>query len=373
MLIAHGPLSYITNYVVFKKRLKEMPLKGQFIFFAFTFLVGILPDFDFFYLAAKNLPMYLHHNIVSHTPIFWIMIFLLLKLVFHYLPFEKYLKIRIKKEDINLYINAFGIGVLTHLIGDILIGYTMVLYPFSNYGTTILGDLIPNNPFSGYTLNPLFALEMVVCAFSISLFFSTFIKIKLRLFSRLLISFSLLLLPIYLFFYIKTYIPSDENGDDGFPRYDIDNDGLINWKDLDVDNNGIDNYKQLDKRKVAEEVKKIINERELVGYETNNIYQKTLYLFGGLSVERAILLACDNTGQPIEPVLISFAKDQNINEKDVLFSKFFTPYPQTDGDIFYLNGSLGIRISQNEYLWEIGGNPRVIDLEELIKNVMLLE
>ena len=135
MLIAHGPLAVLSTNLILKNDLNGKRSDTTALIYLTAFISGILPDFDFFYLIALGKPAFLHHSLITHTPIFWIALFLLVKYLY-----PKVLNRKIP--TIDLVLKAFLIGTLSHLLVDTLMGHIPLFYPIYTDGITLLLSLI---------------------------------------------------------------------------------------------------------------------------------------------------------------------------------------------------------------------------------------
>ena len=81
MFLAHAPLSFLSNEIIQKKRISKLTQAEQIFVGIFALLAGIAPDLDIFVLQGLNLPTFIHHDIISHTLIFYVGVWILLKLI----------------------------------------------------------------------------------------------------------------------------------------------------------------------------------------------------------------------------------------------------------------------------------------------------
>ena len=78
MLLAHAPFSYIANEVIQQKKIRKLKPTEQIIIVICSLIFGILPDFDLFFAVIQNLPSSIHHDFLTHYPITYILIWILM-------------------------------------------------------------------------------------------------------------------------------------------------------------------------------------------------------------------------------------------------------------------------------------------------------
>lgn len=80
----HSAIGYLVGFSVAKICFPELPLEQQYLLLGVGIVAGNLPDLDFFYSFAKNKSFtnpngkINHRQFITHTPIFWIIVSLLL-------------------------------------------------------------------------------------------------------------------------------------------------------------------------------------------------------------------------------------------------------------------------------------------------------
>ncbi|KKR06350.1 MAG: hypothetical protein UT34_C0001G0390 [candidate division WS6 bacterium GW2011_GWF2_39_15] len=300
MLLAHGPLA-----VILVERINRKLSQGIVPFiFMLTLICGILPDFDFFILAAQSKPAYLHHNLITHTPIFWITVTILvyigLKLV------EKYSRGEIKSALKNggtyaIALSVF-IGTMSHILSDTLTGHIMLLYPLTKLGYTLGADLFPINPIVTYFIHPAMIIESSIVAWFLFLLAKKVIHIEHPVYNLLtklstVVIFLFALSSLYL--YANTYLAVLPKHPDHMINYDIDNDSVEDYQDFDIDNDGIDNIKDAEGLKVAKAAREIAQSgkladfkgayiKDLAGYITPYGLLSTSYYLAGYTLEPVI-------------------------------------------------------------------------------------
>lgn len=335
MLIAHGPIATLTSAFVVKDEFKKLKIVEKVLFILFTLLLGILPDFDIFYLVARGQSALMHHHLITHTPIFWILLGLILYLlmkIFHF-PKSKRLK--------RMFFLTFLISSLSHLFFDLFTGHIMLFYPFSKHFYTIFGNLVADNLFSGYIGNPIFGLEVLILFVFLFFLGNTFLKLKLLFFP--------ILAGVYLLFnifiYTQTYqVELYKRDGDGFPAYDTDRDGLANPYDLDFDNNFIDNYKQVSKEELLLQFEKI--PQNYLPSMNRNIYEGLKYYYGGNTMLRAVLQAYAQTDNYLTPVVHNYMKQNGVDRfSDGLYQFLHSTndFKQIDGSNQLIPGALVMR------------------------------
>lgn len=309
MFLAHGPLGYITNELIQKKAISKLKFHDQIIVAVSALLFGILPDIDLLILQMFNIPPFAHHNYFMHTPILYITIWLILKLIVYILP-----KILNKKTSgvlhtdfLNILLNTFLISTLIHFVGDILVGSIMILYPFSTVHISMLEKILEPNNFVSYFFLPYFSIEILLCAIFFAMIYRKFFKknILFEIFKYAILIISITFFVVTLLFQLRTYNRSYLYDSRGKQNYDIDYDGLKDDEDLDVDNNWKGNIIDIELDRLINEIKDILNSNKLASYNRNSIE----YLFGGFDSYRVISQAYFNLHSPIEPVLQNHSQE----------------------------------------------------------------
>ena len=72
MYIAHGPISYITNELIQKKRISKLSTHEKSLVMILSILFGILPDIDLAILSMTSIPVFLHHKVFTHSITFYV-------------------------------------------------------------------------------------------------------------------------------------------------------------------------------------------------------------------------------------------------------------------------------------------------------------
>ncbi|HVX93185.1 MAG TPA: metal-dependent hydrolase [Candidatus Dojkabacteria bacterium] len=313
MIIAHASVSIIANRLLNKKGYKNKGISIMSDILAAIF--GIFPDFDFFYLVAFGGSSFDHHSLASHTPIFWIFIFLILRYGLYFISkfFNKDTKSTFNKEIIDTFTLSLLIGTLSHIVADLFTGQIRLLYPFVNYGFSLFGNLTPNNLFAGYIMNPIFGLELIVIITSIYILVVDYFKTKgyKKLLQFFTFFFSILIIVSYGAIYYMTYhkevFPLDQNG---LPNYDQDKDHLIDTSDLDTNNDGKNNLQDVDYKQLVRDANDILNSHKLTGY--NRFALK----IGGYDSSRIIFGAYAQQDKSAIPVLDNYMLVNHITFND---------------------------------------------------------
>lgn len=178
MIIAHASVSIIANRLFNKEGYKNKKL--SIVSDILAALFGILPDFDLFYLIASNDSAFNHHSLMTHTPVFWLVVFLIFRYGLYLIArlFNKDTANAFNKSIIDIFTLSLLIGTLSHLVADLFTGQIMALYPISGYAFSLFGNILPTNIFVGYTLHPIFGLELILIALSAYLLFTDYFEVK---------------------------------------------------------------------------------------------------------------------------------------------------------------------------------------------------
>ncbi len=317
MFLAHAPLSFLANEFFQRKRILKLTQNEKIFVGLFALLAGILPDVDIFILQILDLPTFIHHQIISHTLFFYIVLWIILKLLFVllYKIFNKKTARFLNKEFLNVLLDTLLIGTITHILADFLVGEIMILYPFSTQRYTVFGSLFEPNLSAGYFYSISFGIEVAICV----IFFSyLFIKIfKKSLFRRILDIFAIILCILFLgssaYASFYTYRESSLKDSNGQKDYDLDKDLIADDMDMDVDNDGIDNILDVDIKELVNQVNTIISSSKWTVYGENSTISSFKTRYGGLTSYRLISQAYFNLHSPITPVL----RNQAIINKEI--------------------------------------------------------
>jgi inner membrane protein len=311
MFLAHAPISYLANESVQKKRISKLDSSQQIFIAVLSLIFGILPDFDFLLLMMFDRPSYTHHDFFTHTPLYWVAIWLLLLLLSKviYPHINKKTKEFLTKDLMDIILNAFLIAGISHFLADLLVGNIMLFYPISDRHFTLLRYLFEPSYFTGYFGSVYFAIEILFIAIFFLLFSSKFLK-KHKwddIVAYVLIVGSLIYLAFTVFFNIQTYNNSFlEDSNKPYMDYDMDYDGLRDVEDMDVDNDGVDNILSADRNEVAINTGNIIDSNALATGVNNNLVDSIQIKYGSLTSYRLVSQAFYESRSPIEPVLKDF-------------------------------------------------------------------
>lgn len=308
MFLAHAPISYLANESIQKKKISELKNSQQIFIAVLSLIFGILPDFDFLILMMFDRPSYTHHDFFTHTPLYWVAIWLLLfllsKLIYPHL--NRKTKQFLTEDFLNIILNAFLIAGLSHYLADLLVGNIMLFYPISNRPLTLLRYLFEPSYFTGYLGSVYFAFEILFIAIFFLIFSRKFLE-KHKwddIVAYILICFSVIYLGFTVFMNVNTYNNSFlEDSNKPYIDYDVDYDGLRDIEDWDVDNDGVDNILGANYDEVVENAKSIINSNSLAVGEDKNFIDSVLLKYGALNSYRLVSQAFYENRAPIEPVL----------------------------------------------------------------------
>ncbi|MHC1717018.1 MAG: metal-dependent hydrolase [Candidatus Dojkabacteria bacterium] len=337
MLIAHAPLSYIANELIQKKGIRRLKISEQIVIALSSMFFGILPDFDFFLLTILKQPDFIHHDMITHTPIFYILVWVFLKVI--YKPFVRLLNNKTSKsiniDMVNILINTFLISTLLHLFADVLVSNLMFFYPIFNTKITILREIFEPNLFAGYTWSPLFATELVVISFFLLIALNRYFKINkiINIIAKVLIAISLIYIPVSIYINMNTYNNSTLYDASKHLNYDTDYDGVIDHSDENISNKNIENILIPSSTDIFDSALNIINSKKWTGNQNGNRLEKLKYYFGGIDSYRLVSQTYYDLHLPIEPVLQSFYAKKNqvtsyayrkdLKYTDTLFSYFY--------------------------------------------------
>ena len=167
MLLAHASVGLIANRIFQKDIYKNSSIKEIFFFDLLVIIFSIIPDFDFFYLIAINNNVLSHHKLVTHTPIFWIVVSMVVYFALSHISKNTHRTISIFIKDNAKHIAyTILIGTLFHLFADMIQSEIMLLYPILSYGFSILGNTLSDRILYPL-LHPMFILEIILIIYSI--------------------------------------------------------------------------------------------------------------------------------------------------------------------------------------------------------------
>jgi inner membrane protein len=307
MYIAHGPIAYLANESIQKKKIEKLKMSEQVLVALSSLFFGILPDFDIFVLSMFGGPRFIHHDIISHTPILYIAIWIVLKVLIHFSTkiIDKKAAKFLDKRLLNILADTFLIATLVHLLSDFLVNSIMLLYPFSDFRFFSLKYIFEPNIFAGTIFSTFFAIEILF----ISIFFFAMYKKFFRgnKFCTILLQFliiaSITYLPFTIYTSFNTYNSTYMYHDKGELDYDIDHDGVSDKVDMYVGNTGQNNLQSADYSDVLDATLDIINSAKWTDNHENDVIARVKRLYGGFDSYRIVAQAYYNIRRPMDPVL----------------------------------------------------------------------
>ena len=307
MFLAHAPLSFLSNEVIQKKKISKLSQNEKIFVDTFALLAGIAPDFDIFILQELNLPTFIHHAVISHTLIFYIGVWVLLKLMvwFFYKALNKKTVKFLNRELLNILLDTLLIGTIVHILADFLVGKIMILYPFSGQGFSLFEKLLEPNLFAGYFFSVAFGFEMaIIGAFAIYMIAKIFKQsLVTKVLNILIVAGCTLFLGSSIYASFNTYNKSIPLDSENALNYDVDSDFVIDDIDMDVDNDGADNILDVDIKELVAQVNEIVAASKWTAYAESPIIAKYKNIYGGFTSYRLLSQAYFNLHSPITPVL----------------------------------------------------------------------
>jgi len=335
MFLAHAPISFLGNELIQKKAIVKLKQNEKILVGVAALLFGIIPDIDILVLIGSGLPSFIHHTLISHTPIFYIGIWLLLKLGYWIVkrwfskPVEKFLH----PEFANVLINTFLIATLLHIFADIFAEDIMLLYPFTSQNFTIFKYAFEPNLYGGYFMGITFAIEILMVGIFLVYLFNRFIRKSTfhTIMNILYLIPGIFLLVCGTYAHFNTYNRSILRDTNGKVNYDIDWDGVFDSYDMDIDNDGKDNIIDIDLKDLVLQVRTTLESGKWTADSSiTNLDEKVRYSYGGMTSIRLISQAYFNIHSPISPVLKDMLmKDESIDsytseyDSQTAFYKYF--------------------------------------------------
>jgi hypothetical protein len=365
MYIAHAPISYLANEVIQKREIKKLKLNEQILVAVFSMLFGILPDFDLF----LNIPGFIHHSIITHTPIFYIAIWLLLKLLIN--PFHRILAKKttfvLDRNLLNILANTFLVATLFHLLADLLSGSIILFYPISSSKIYLFKYLFEPNLHAGYFFSFFFAIEILAISIFIYYVYDNFLKNSKIITTVLkgLICLSVTYLPVSAYISFNTYnrmYMYDKNGE---IHYDLDYDTFIDRMDMDVGNTGEDNIQKAKEIEILDSTLDVINSQKWTSKGNNQLSSKLKYTLGGFDSYRIIAQTYYNINLPIEPVLRDSAikRDGFISYSHQYdYQTLLFEYLQEEDELIELNLDATVNIPSSKIFFLIDSHGEVLNL-----------
>ena len=123
MFLAHGPISYLANEIIQKKKISHLKFHEQLLVSILAILFGILPDIDLLILPMFSIPQFSHHNYFTHAPLFYPGLWLLLKLnvyIFDRIVNKKTSAV-LHHDLMDVILNTFLLATMTHFLADTLV------------------------------------------------------------------------------------------------------------------------------------------------------------------------------------------------------------------------------------------------------------
>ncbi len=370
MLIAHGPVGYIANELIQKKQIEKLKFGEQVVIAFLSIFFAILPDFDFFFLILKGLPSFLHHNLLTHTLIFYILFWIILRVFIKpiYALFGKKLQSLISIFFLQVVVNTFLIATVSHIIMDVLTTNIMLFYPISTTKYFLLKDILEYTLSGGYTWGPMMALELVSIPLFLLMFSNKFLKKNsiIRGFLYASILFSLFYFVFTVFLSMNIYCNSYMYDSKGNMNYDTDYDKKIDTDDMYIGNNGLDNIENARAGELSDAALNIVNSKKWTVYTyKTGIIAKMQKKFGAMNSYRVVSQSYFNIHYPIEPVLADFYKRTNTRSYDTQEMKLDTvllEYLQKKNMLIDLNMELGISLPYGKLFFLMDKNNDIINM-----------
>lgn len=335
MFLAHAPISFLSNELIQKKGIAKLKQNEKVLIGIAALLFGIIPDIDILILIGTGLPSFIHHTVISHTPIFYIGVWLLLKLIYGVVkrwfskPVEKFLN----PEFVNVLLNTFLISTLLHILADFFTEDIMMLYPFTTQNFTIFKYAFEPNLFGGYFMGITFGIEILMVGIFLIYLLNRIVK-KSRFHTIMNVLYvipGILLLGLGTYAHFNTYNRSILRDINGKVNVDIDTDGMFDAHDMDMDNDGKDNILDIDLKNLVPQVKTILESGKWTAdSKSTKLVDKFKYEYGGMTSFRLISQAYYNIHSPISPVLRDMLmKDGSIDsytaeyDSQTAFYKYF--------------------------------------------------
>ncbi len=371
MYLAHAPISFLTNRIIQKRNLTELNQSENIIIGLAALFFGILPDFDMLVLLGTTTPTFMHHSIISHAPLFYIAIWIFLKLLFKLLDkfFNKSTRRVFNPLFTDILINTFLIGTLLHLLGDIFAEDIMLFYPFSTQYFTLFKYSLEPNLFTGYFYGITAGVEAVIIGIFIAKLLDIFFKkgTVLKVVKFFAISLGVLFFSYTVYTNVSTYNSNILYGEDNKPNYDIDYDTLYDGLDMDVDNDGKDNIIDINLKTLVARTEEILKSKKWTADPNDtSLIGKIRYKAGGLTSFRLISQAYWNSHSPISPVL------KDMLTKDGSIQKYSWEYNSLNAFYKYFNTKELLTNWDRNTAPESGAVMFVLDEKENVLNTCIV-
>jgi inner membrane protein len=159
MFLAHIPAGYLLTKALVRR---DRPDYRRLM--ATGLVASVLPDFDLFYHYLGDGGAHEHHNYITHTPVFWLVLSLLAAVVL----------LVARRRDLLIYLAVVLSGVLLHLILDSVASGIMWLYPWSTAKLNLVPVPALYHPWVlNFVLHWTFGLELLIVAIAAAVFIST--------------------------------------------------------------------------------------------------------------------------------------------------------------------------------------------------------
>lgn len=307
MFLAHGPASYIANELIQQKEIKKLKFHEQLIIGACSVIFGILPDADLLALMATSFPTFKHHDIFTHTPFFYLVLFGLLLLVTKYITkfFNSKTKKILNKDFMNILLKTFLISTLIHLLMDLLVSNILLFYPISTRPFTIFKYLLEPSLISGLFFSTMFAIEIsIIVLFKYMLLKKSFKNLKwIHLTSKIFLLLSIIYIAFTFGISRFTYNHSYMYDTNGNINYDTDYDTLRDDMDLDINNNGLNNLEDAQASLITNRARDISESGKLTLGRSKGLVRDIKHLYGAMNSYDLILQTYYDAHLPISPIL----------------------------------------------------------------------
>ncbi|NLE31142.1 metal-dependent hydrolase [Candidatus Dojkabacteria bacterium] len=312
MYIAHGPISYITNEIIQKKRISKLSTHEKSVVMILSILFGVLPDVDLAILSMTNTPVFLHHKVLTHSITFYLLIWIFLLLFFQIL--KKILNKEGRKtfnENLFTVVHySFLIGTLSHLFADSLFSSLRLFYPLKTE-INILGRVLEKNYFASFLYSPSFAIEILSILIFLMLLIKRYIKnfkyVKYFLYTLIILAISYFGFTVYTNQNTYNMPPIVKNGEE---QLDIDFDGVQDIYDIDTNNDGVINIYEYDNIKGKEFVESISNKTYLTT-TLKNRWESIKFKYGAFSSYRVVSQTYLEQNLSLEPVLLNYVRKRD--------------------------------------------------------------
>jgi hypothetical protein len=300
-----------------------------------------------------NVPRFIHHEVITHTPVFYIGIWIILQGLIYIK--EKLLNEKTNKAlDNNLLhilANTFLISTLFHLFADFLVDNIMLAYPLSKQKFHLLKYIFEPNLFASFPFSVMGSIEIFFIALFIFALYKKFVKRNKVVETSL----KALILITALYIPFTMWVPVWRGQT---PILDSDYDTIADGQDPDVGNTKEDNLKKVNADKLLKEAEEIMTSGKWTNQDPNSFIKGIKNAFGGFGSYRIISQTHYNLRLPIEPVLRDYYV-KKYGFKSYFFSDY--EYPTLLFEYLQENGMLQ-KIEMNEDTLLIPG--KVFFLEE---------